>query len=165
MKIMDEMTVKDPVDQLSLAGDYFYGENGKSQDYAEAFKWYLRAAEQGDHDAEMSVAHCYEYGYGVARNYAESFKWVERSAQSGEAVKIYNLGVHYHKGIGVEKDLERVFALFREAANAGYVSAQFNLGLCYLYGMGVERNRNAAEKWLTLADRQGHPAQRTDLPS
>ena len=39
-------------DEMNDLGDnYYYGNNGKSQDYVEAAKWYRKAAEQGHKEA------------------------------------------------------------------------------------------------------------------
>jgi TPR repeat protein len=33
-----------------------------------SFKWYIRAAQNGDHDAFVDVGYCYHTGYGVKKN-------------------------------------------------------------------------------------------------
>ena len=49
--------------------DYFYG-HGVPQDYAEAVKWWRKAAEQGNADAQLRLGHCYRNGHGVPQDYA-----------------------------------------------------------------------------------------------
>ena len=50
--------------------------NGKGvpQDYAEAVKWYRRAAEQGDAYAQNNLGLMYANGKGVPQDYAEAVK-------------------------------------------------------------------------------------------
>jgi uncharacterized protein len=42
---------------------------GVAQDYAEALKWYLRAADQGDANAQFRLGTMYEQGHGVPQDY------------------------------------------------------------------------------------------------
>jgi TPR repeat protein len=52
---------------------YEFG-HGVPQDYAEATKWYRRAAERGDSDANFNLGLMYEKGQGVPHDYAEAAK-------------------------------------------------------------------------------------------
>jgi len=53
---------------------YFHGQ-GVPQDYAEAFRWYRKAADQGDSGAQSFLSVRYFKGQGVPRNYAEASYW------------------------------------------------------------------------------------------
>jgi hypothetical protein len=48
---------------------------GVSVDYAEAVKWYRKAADQGDKAAQSKLAVAYENGTGVERDYVEAYMW------------------------------------------------------------------------------------------
>ena len=50
------------------------------QDFAEAVKWFSKAAEQADPVAEHNLGVMYYRGVGVQRNLAEACKWFERAA-------------------------------------------------------------------------------------
>ena len=67
----------------SLGNDYYYGQNGKPQDYAEAVKWYRKAAEQGYARAQYNLGVCYGNGKGVPKNRAEAVKWFRKAAEQG----------------------------------------------------------------------------------
>ena len=56
--------------------DWFYGENGVEQDYGEAVKCYLRAAEEGHVGAQYALGICYGGGFGVEQNFEEAAKWL-----------------------------------------------------------------------------------------
>jgi len=56
---------------------------GVEQDYAEAMRWYRRAAEQGDVDAEYGLGLLYANGWGVPSNIGEAAQWMQRSASAG----------------------------------------------------------------------------------
>lgn len=45
------------------------------EDRAQAAKWYRKAAEQGDVEAQRNLAYCYAEGIGVARSEAQAAKW------------------------------------------------------------------------------------------
>ena len=49
----------------------------------EAVKWWRKAAEQNDADAQSDLAVCYAKGQGVAKNEAQAYKWVRLAAARG----------------------------------------------------------------------------------
>ena len=51
----------------------------------EAIKWYRKAAEQGDPDAQFHLGLCYDEGCGVPENKAEAIKWFQKAAEQGHA--------------------------------------------------------------------------------
>ena len=55
----------------------------REQNYQEAFKWYKRAAENGDYIAQYNIAGMYMNSRGVEENFFEAFKWYEKSAENG----------------------------------------------------------------------------------
>jgi TPR repeat protein len=65
----------DPEAEFNLAKNYEAGRGGLKKDYAEAERWYRRAAEQGDPFAQASLAILFRFGKGVAQDYVEAYKW------------------------------------------------------------------------------------------
>jgi len=58
-----------------------YGEGrGVPQDYAEAARWYRRAAEQGDAQAQYNLGLAYARGEGVTQNAVEAHMWFNLAA-------------------------------------------------------------------------------------
>ena len=74
------------------------------RDYAEAFKWYKKAEEQGNTGAQNNLGQMYDRGLGIPRDYAEAFKWYKKAAEQGDAGAQFNLGKMYQKGKGVPKN-------------------------------------------------------------
>ena len=52
---------------------------------AEAVKWYQKAAEQGDTDAQFALGKCYYYGNGTEVNYETAARWIQKAAEQGNA--------------------------------------------------------------------------------
>ena len=57
------------------------------QDYAEAAKWYGRAAESGDVRAQSILGFMYAQGEGVPQDDAEAVKWYGRAAEAGDVTR------------------------------------------------------------------------------
>ena len=55
----------------------------RKQDYTEAVKWWRKAAEQGNTDAQYSLGVCYFFGHGVTKDEAEAVKWLRKAAGLG----------------------------------------------------------------------------------
>ena len=45
----------------------------------------LKAAEQGDADAQNYLGWMYSHGYGVPKNKAEAVKWYRKAAEQGDS--------------------------------------------------------------------------------
>jgi TPR repeat protein len=58
---------------------------GVPQDDAEAVKWYSKAAEQGDANAQYNLGLMYNSGKGIPRDDAESMKLWRKAAGQGLA--------------------------------------------------------------------------------
>ena len=63
---------------------YYYG-RGVRLDYAEAAKWYRKAAEQGNSDAQYSLGHMYLFGLGVRQSSRDAANWFLKAAAQGHA--------------------------------------------------------------------------------
>ena len=59
---------------------YFHGRD-VHQDYAEAVKWYRKAADRGHADSQFILGRCYEEGLGVAPDSDEAEKWYRMAAE------------------------------------------------------------------------------------
>ena len=62
---------------------------GVTRDDGEAVKWYRRAAEQGNADAQANLGFMYQKGLGVAQDYGEALKWFRRGVEQGHAIAQY----------------------------------------------------------------------------
>jgi len=75
---LDEIRTKayqgDAEAQNTLGNIYHFGYLVQ-QDYFEAVKWYLKAANQGHKGAQLSLSRCYELGQGISKDSVEALKW------------------------------------------------------------------------------------------
>lgn len=133
--------------QKRLAEIYKNGILGVSKNPKKSFKWYLIAAESGDHDAAFYVALSYANGDGIDKNYVEAVKWYKIAVEHRSSSAMNNLAVCYENGYGVEKDEEKAFSLYLKAAEAGSLIAANNVSVCYQKGTGTEVNQQQALFW------------------
>ena len=80
--------------QFNLGNMYYEGK-GVKQDYAEAVKWYRKAAEQGNANAQFYLGVNYYKGQGVKRNLSEAKEWFRKACINGRITEscenFYNL--------------------------------------------------------------------------
>lgn len=146
--------------QLNLAIGYETGK-GVQQDFNKAFKWYLKAAEQGNAIAQNKLGELYELGQdangqGVPRDIDASFKWYRKSAEQGYPLAQVSLGWMYNSGLGAPQNFREVLKWTRKAAEQDFAEAQFLLGWRYFVGKRVPQDFDAASFWLSKAAQQGH---------
>lgn len=125
------------------------------QEYAEAVKWYRKAAEQGHTTAQYMLGCCYYSGKGVAKDAAEEVKWWRKAAERGHKIAQNNLAVCYEDGTGVPKDKAEALKWYRKAAEQGHARAQYKVGEYYASGTVVSRDYCEAVKWYRKAADQG----------
>jgi TPR repeat protein len=132
--------------QCAVAVLYHRGKN-VSQDYAQAAKWFGKAARQGQGKAQFWLANLYDNGLGVKTNHAKAIALLLQSADHGYASAQYFLGRRYQEGDGVSKDYGKAVNWYQAAANQGVPWAQFCLGRMYYNGDGIAQDRSAAFYW------------------
>ena len=101
---------------------YFQGQ-GTAKDYNKAFQWYLKAAEQGDANAQMNLGLMYKQGVPVDFNEDEAFKWFSKAAEQGEAIAQQNVGLMYAQGVIFPKDYALSYMWLSLAASQNNAAA------------------------------------------
>ena len=87
--------------------------HGFKGEYQQAFKWYLKAAENDLIDAYYYVGMAYKKGDGVAQDGCKAVEWLEKAAEYGVEEWVIALADIYRDGLGnVPKDLGKAEALF-----------------------------------------------------
>lgn len=140
----------DPTAQ-ALLGEMYDEGRGVQQNYAEAYKWSQRAAQQGSEKAQNALGIMYSSGHGVPQDYAEAMKWYVMAARQGDTLAQINVGSMYAKGQGVQQDYAQAMKWYVMAANLGSRFAQYDLAVMYEQGLGVSQNYVEAYKRYALA--------------
>ena len=115
----------------------------------------LKAAKQGDANAQANLGYMYQEGRVVAQNYGEAIRWYGEAADQGETTSQNNLGAMYQAGLGVAQNYAAALRWYRKAAERGNATAQRNLGAMYYKGDGVLRDYTEAARWYRKAAEQG----------
>ena len=124
--------------------------------YAEALKWYRKAAEQGHALAQSNLGYMYEKGEGVTQDYTEAVKWSRKAAKQGNANAQVTLGWMHAYGKGVTQDYAEAMKWYRKSAEQGNAKAHNNLGLMYDNGEGVTQDTVTAHMWFNIAAAKGN---------
>lgn len=165
----------DPIAQNKLGSMYAKGQ-GVSQDYSQAIFWYMKAAEQGNADAQFNLGLMYHQGESVRLDYTRALEWYGKAAKQGhkiaqahsdeihkyiEAVKVaaeqgelealVTLGDLYADSNGLPQDYEQAAILYRKAAEQGDAKAEYKLGMMYEEGKGVPQNFDQSVAWYRRA--------------
>ena len=125
------------------------------RDFANAARWYRKAAEQGHVQAQTNLALMYSEGQGVKQDIREAAKWFDAAARGGDATAQYSLGLLYYQGAGVKQSYDSAMQLWILAARSGNASAMNNLAIMHGMGEGVAQSNVEAYAWFDLAARLG----------
>jgi TPR repeat protein len=140
----------------TFVGGMYFGGMGVPPDYAEAAKWFRKAAEQGDAHGQFLLCNMYFLGKGVSQDQTEAVKLCRNAADQGDAEAQAFLGNIYLDGSGVPQDYVEAAGWFRKAAERGDAEAQTFLGGTYFGGIGVPQDDVEAVKWFRKAADQGY---------
>jgi TPR repeat protein len=124
------------------------------QNYTEAMKWFLKAADQGNPRALYMMGDFYAYGWGVPGDGDKALEWYHKAASTGDAWAQDNLGwvlLGWREEAGIRKDDKEAAIWFRKAADQGSPSAEYNLAGLYLAGHGVPKSIDEGLNWLKRA--------------
>lgn len=127
-------------------------------DPVDAARWYTRAAEKNNADAQFALANAYSIGRGVPVDPSQAIKWLTRAADNGHVTAMMSLAGMYETGIAEARDPEKAAEWTQRAAQAGSVNALYLYGVRLMVGDGVPRDEKTAELWMQRAAERGHPA-------
>lgn len=145
---------------------------GPSKDFAQAFVWFRKAADQGNALGEYQVGQSYEAGRGVKKNEPEAVVWYRKAAEQNLPAARSRLramfvsrqitpvgdaqGGKWWQGL-VEQaaDESQSFYHAYAAAAQGDADAEIDLGIAYLIGVGTAKDRTQAAWLFWQAAEQG----------
>lgn len=140
------------VEELTNRANQLY----KEEKYAEAFQYFLKAAEKNDAYSMAYIGYMYYFGKGVTKDLTQSVSWYRKAANLGNAYGQFALGGFYEEGEGVTQDNAQAAYWYRKAADQGLEDAQKALA-------ALENNQNGGgsdfDKDLAAAKRGDASAQ------
>lgn len=146
------------IDALNDMGIWY--ENGYDtikKNYAEALKWYLKAAEAGNSLGWLNAGYAYTNGRGTKPDQDKAYECYKKSADMGNEGGICSVGWCYREGTGVKKDLSKAFKYLCTAALLGDAEAMDSVGYAYEYGKGVDKDKNLAFRFYMEAAQKDVP--------
>lgn len=105
---LEEYKIKTRATQGDAEAQYAYAKKLEWRDMAEAFAFYLKAAQQGHKKAQFETGLCYAVGNGTKKNSQEALKWLRLAANQGHEKAETLYGIMYKKKLFGSKvvDLE-----------------------------------------------------------
>jgi uncharacterized protein len=116
---------------------YEFGRAGVAVDYAESFKWALKAAQRGHMIAQHNVASAYTRGAGVEQNFQQALYWYPRAAEQGFAHSEWSLGEIYLNGQGVPANRDEALKWLSKSLAQGHAPTMMTLAEMYTNASGV----------------------------
>jgi TPR repeat protein len=110
----------------------------------------MRAAEQGDANAQFEIGNMYRFGVIVEKDDKKSLEWIQKAAKQGHIKAQSELGRMYL----YEQNKMKAVEWLQKTAEQGDVDAQFKFGSMYEEGQGVEQNYIKAVEWFLKAAEQ-----------
>jgi len=132
-------------------GVMFANGDGVPQDYAEARRWFQKAATAESHAAMNHLGVMHAEGLGVARDDSKARLWFEKAAAYGNDEAMYNLGNLHRKGLRYKE--ARIW--YEQSAGKGHTGAMIELGHTYALGHGVGRDTELGRRWVENAAAAG----------
>jgi len=111
-------------------------------------KW---RAQQGDPNAQYSIALKHYYGRDVEQNFQIAFYWFREASEQGHSRAQAYLGAMLLFGKTAIKDKAQALEWISKSANNQEPFGMTLLGQIYLEGDGVEKDLKKAANWLTMA--------------
>ena len=127
-----------------LAYYYIKGEHVQ-RNFKESIKYYQRAAELGDSEAQVIIGEAYSKGIeDYLVSWSDAVYWFEKSAQQGNLKAIRQLFFCYLNGTGVEKNYDKAFSLIDYYYDTSDSVILYLLGCCYENAIGTSKDYQAA---------------------
>lgn len=164
---MSEYTEESGMDIVlnSIGEAYYYG-FGIETDYAEAVRFFTKAASMGNGYAMYRLGQCLENGDGIPQNIQSAFDCYSDSVRAGCPAAMIRIGDLYWTGYAdlVEQNRSAAAQWYQQALNFAeaepesldFISAAVRVADCMKDGIGMERNAEAACSLYRLAENSLH---------
>lgn len=125
--------------------DYYRKGNHVQRSLKESLKYYQRAADLGDDEAQDIIGQAYSKGIGdYPICWTDAISWSKKSAQQGNIKAIRRLFFCYLNGIGIEKNYDKAFSLIDYYYDTSDSVILYLLGCCYENAIGTCKDYQTA---------------------
>ena len=157
-----------------LGRSYDLEENGATENFSEALKYYNEGIKLGSPLCEYSLGISLILGLGdildidkekgtklLIGAYPKILELINNQNTS-PIEKLYAkfvTGAYHYYGLGnIKKDDKKAFEIIKECANEGHIAAIYDLGANFYYnGVGTEQDIEKAKYYLNIAKEEGLP--------
>ncbi|MDD2800979.1 MAG: protein kinase [Methylobacter sp.] len=133
---LEKAAAQDYIDAQTRLAERYY-EEGTPEKIAKAFRWYQKAAELGDAQAQYNLGVMYQKGRNVPVDMDKAFSWYQKSANQGNILGLYNLGYCHLHGLGTTKDVAKAAEILQKAVDQDYAPAQAVLASILFSGIDI----------------------------
>ncbi len=120
----------------------------------ESIKWYSKAAEKNDADAQYALYKLYSDNIHDKNKVATSLDWLIKAAENGNHAAEYDLGRMYYDGEHIKQNRDEAIKWYKRAAISGSTEAQITLGAVHR-DMQPPQYENAYV-WYSIAAQSGN---------
>lgn len=129
----------------------------QKENYAQAFLWYQKSAENGNEDGMFELGCAYDFGRGVLQNKRKAFELYKKAAEKGHNQAMGYLGYAYRHGEGTEQNYQLAMEWYTKAAeNDENAFAMKEIGDMYRNSEGVFKSYKKASIWYEKAANGGN---------
>ena len=118
-----------------------------NKDYANALKWFKKAAKNGDAKAFNQMGIIYMDGLEVPKDYDKAWECFRKAESGGSVAAITNQGLMYKNGLGVTQNYAKALELFQKSGTA---YAMNEIGKMYEEGLGVAKNYDGIRRLIKI---------------
>lgn len=154
LELYKEISINYDINYADKVGYMYYYGIGTNRNSAEGINWCKKAADKGNHDAQIRVGRMLmneNRRDEAAKYYLMGENYVRLSALNQN-----DLGVIYFYVLKENRDVDKAIKYWQSAADAKNVSAMVNLGDIYSIGKDVEKNSSEAARYYKMAADNGH---------
>ena len=142
---------------MKLAQSYYSGTSVFKSDHSRAYRWYHKAADSGDPQAQCNVGEMLLIGDGITENVSLAHSYLLKSAEMNNPKAQFVVAEMYRIGKGIEKDDKKANQWYKRGAEIGSSDCQFAWSKRLEKGEGMFfSDKKAAFEWLYKAASSGH---------
>jgi len=145
--------LQDAAAQFTLGGNYYFGQNGYTQDYSQAKKWFEASAKQGHASAQYNLGLMYLKGKVIPKDLNKAKLWLEKASNQGHLEAQVGLaGIYLTTN---NKNSPKGLELLKQALKSNSPEAQVLMGVLYYNGTVVSQDMNEAKRYFDMACKNG----------